>query len=303
MKLRTLECFCEIAVSGFNFSHAAGSLHATQPALTRQIKLLEDELGFPVLSRRGNKAIGLTEGGRIVFERAQAILNETRQLGLLKEQLSNDSSGKLIVATTQFHARYTLLPAIIKFRPKYPRVSLSILSSDPATAAQLVLAGDADFALCGEAPEKSSQLQRFLCFDVRRLVIVPRGHPLTKSKRLSLKQIAAYPLIVYHARLSGGRQVMRVFEEHGIKPEIALNAMDADVIKSYVAAGIGIAIIQEPAYDKHKDVNIQALDPGSLFRPTSVFLMLRKNSVLRHFTREFISLLAPHLALETRQRC
>jgi LysR family cys regulon transcriptional activator len=297
MKLRTLECFCEIAERDFNFSDAARTLNATQPALTRQIKLLEGELGFPVLLRRGKKAVGLTEGGRIVFERAQSILNDSRQLSLLKEQLSNDASGKLVIASTQFHARYTLLPTIIKFRPTHPAVSISILSGDPATAARLVLAGDADFALCGEAPNKSSQLQTFSCFEIRRLVIVPRGHPLTRAKRLSLKQIAAYPLIVYNAPLSGGRQVLRVFEEHGIKPEIALNAMDADVIKSYVAAGIGIAVIQELAYDKLKDANIEAIDPGNLFRPTTAFLMIRKGSLLRAFTRDFIALLAPRITL------
>jgi LysR family transcriptional regulator, cys regulon transcriptional activator len=294
MKIRTLECFCEIAENGFNLSNAARSLNATQPALTHQIKMLEEELGFPVLLRRGNKAVGLTEGGRIVYERAQTIINESRQLGLLKEQLSNDSKGKLVIATTQFHARYTLLPAIIKFRPAHPHVSLSIVSGDPASAAQLVLSGNADFALCGEVPDKSSQLETFLCFEVRRLVIVPRGHPLTKSKRLSLKQIASYPLIVYDAPFSGGRQVLSVFEEHGIKPEVALNAMDSDVIKAYVGAGIGIAVIQELAYDK-SDAAIEALDPGNLFRPTKAFLMLRKGAVVRAFTREFISLLAPGL--------
>jgi LysR family cys regulon transcriptional activator len=292
MKIRTLECFCGIAENGFNFSSAARSLNATQPALTRQIKILEEELGFAVLLRRGNKAIGLTEGGRIVYERARAIINESRQLGLLKDQLSSDSKGKLVIATTQFHARYTLLPAIRKFRPTHPDVSLSIVSGDPASAAQLVLSGNADFALCGEVPDRSSELQTHLCFEVRRLVIVPRGHPLTKSKRLSLKQIASYPLIVYDAPFSGGRQVLSVFEENGLKPEISLNAMDSDVIKAYVAAGIGIAVIQAIAYDK-KETAIEALDPGNLFRPTKAFLMLRKGVVLRRFTREFISLLAP----------
>src|SRR3954467_10176184 len=187
MKLRTLECFCRIVENGFSLSDAARSLNATQPALTRQIKVLEAELGFPLLLRRGKKAFGLTEGARIVFDRAQTIRNDARQLSSLKESLTNDDSGKLVIATTQFHARYTLLPAIIKFRPAYPRVSLTILSRDPASAAHLVLAGDADFALCPEVPDKSSQLQIMPCFEVSRIVIVPRKHPLTKAKHLSLE--------------------------------------------------------------------------------------------------------------------
>jgi LysR family cys regulon transcriptional activator len=297
MKLRTLECFCGIVDSGFHFSNAARNLHATQPALTRQIKLLEEELGLPVLVRRGKKAVGLTDAGQIAVERARAILGETRQLGLLKEQLSNESRGKLVIASTQFHARYTLLPTIIKFRPRYPHVSLSIVSVDPADAAKLVLAGDADFALCSELPDASKQLRTFQCFENRRLVITPRGHPLTKLKRLSISQIAAHPLILYDAPHSGGRQVLRIFEQHGIKPDIALNAMDADVIKAYVAAGVGIAIMQEVSYDRHRDTNIRALDPGNLFRPTSAYLMIRKNTILRTFTREFIRLLTPQFEI------
>ena len=297
MKLRALECLCEIAACEFNLSRAAKRLHATQPAITRQIQLLEQELGFPVLLRRGNKALGFTEAGQTVFARARTIVNDTHELGRLKDELLDNSHGKLVVATTQFHARYTLLPAIRKFRPAHPHVSFSILSVDPSTAAQLVLSGNADFGLSGEAPDAAGQLLTYPCFEVRRLVIVPRGHPLIKVKRLTLKQIARYPLIVYDARQSGGRQVLNAFAAHGITPEIALSASDADVIKSYVAAGVGIAIVQDLAYDKHKDDNIQALDPGSLFRPTPAFLMLRKNSFLRTFTREFITLLAPKLAI------
>jgi LysR family transcriptional regulator, cys regulon transcriptional activator len=297
MKLRTLECFCGIVDSGFHFSNAARNLHATQPALTRQIKLLEEELGLPVLMRRGKRAVGLTEAGHIVFDRARAILDETKQLRLLKEQLTAESHGRLVIASTQFHARYTLLPTIIKFRPRYPHVSLSIVSVDLVAAVKLVLAGDADFALCSEEPDVSKQLRTFQCFENRRLVITPRGHPLTKLKRLSISQIAAYPLILYDAPHSGGRQVLRVFEEHGAKPEIALNAMDADVIKAYVAAGIGIGIIQEVAYDRHRDTNIRALNPGNMFRSTAAYLVTRKDTILRTFTREFIRLLAPHFEI------
>ena len=295
MKLRTLECFCKIAETGFSFSEAARSLNATQPALTRQIKILEDELGFPLLLRRGKKAFGLTEGGRIVFERAQAILNETRQLGSLKERLESDDTGKLVIATTQFHARYTLLPAIIKFRPQYPGVSLSILSVDPAAAARLVLVGEADFALCPEVPDKSNQLDITPRFDIQRVVIVPRGHPLIKEKRLTLQKLAAHPFIVYDAPLSGGREVMRAFEAQGLKPEIALNAMDADVIKAYVTAGIGISVLQKIAYDRKRDAGIVALDPGALFRPTRAYLIVRKGIVMRPFTKRLISLLTPAL--------
>jgi LysR family transcriptional regulator, cys regulon transcriptional activator len=297
MKLRTLECFCEIASNGFNFSRAAKVLHATQPAITRQIQLLEHELGFPVFERHGNRAVRLTAAGQDAFERAQKIIRETRELHLIKEDSRDDVSGQLIVATTEFNARYTLLPAIKKFRADHPRVALSILSVDPRTAAQLVISGNAHFGLCSATMEAANELLTYKCFEVDRLVIVPRGHPLTRVKKLTLEQIAAYPLIVYDPRLSGGRRVLEVFEEHGIKVQIALSAMSADVIKSYVAAGVGIGIIQESAFERRKDEGIQALNSRKLFGPTSIFLLLRKGSLPRTLSRKFISLLAPELDL------
>jgi len=234
-----------------------------------------------VLLRRGNKALGLTEPGRIVLERASRIIMEARELKTVGDELRSESDGKLVIATTQYHARYTLLPAIRRFRLLHPHVSFSILSVDPSSAARLVKTGDADFGLSGEPPEESRGLVTYPCFEVRRLVIVPRGHPLTKARRLSLQLLAKYPLIVYDRRLSGGAQVLRTFEQKGLKPEIALSAIDGEVLKAYVAAGLGIGIIQHLAYDPVTDTRIVALDPGNLFAPTTAYITLRAGALLR----------------------
>src|SRR5690606_28474719 len=137
MKFRSLECLCEIVVSDFNLSRAAKRLHASQPAVTRQIQLLEQGLGFDVLVRHGNKVSGLTREGEVVYERACNILHETRQLRSLSSEMRDDARGKMIVATTQVHARYTLLPSIKKFRVSHPDVSISIMSGDPGSIAQM----------------------------------------------------------------------------------------------------------------------------------------------------------------------
>jgi LysR family cys regulon transcriptional activator len=292
MKLRTLECFCEIAVNGFNFSRAAKALNATQPALSRQIQLLEQELGFPVFERRNNRAFKLTAAGEAAFQRALKIVGETRELRQIKDDL-RDLTGTLVIATTEFNARYVLLPAIQKFRAAHPKVSFSIVSADPAAAAHMVATGKADLGLCSATAEMTNELWSTKCFEIERAIVVPRGHPLTRVKRLSLKQLAAYPLIVYDSRLSGGSRVLGAFEEAGIKVQIALSATTADAIKAYVAAGIGIGIIQASAFDRIKDDGIRALDGSGLFKPTSVFLLLRKGSLPRAFVREFISLMAP----------
>jgi LysR family cys regulon transcriptional activator len=292
MKLRTLECFCEIVAGGFNYSRAAKALNATQPALTRQIQLLEHELGFPVFERRKNRPFKLTAAGHAVLERAQKILGETRELRHLKEDL-REETGTLVIATTDFNARYLLLPAIKAFRAEHPRVALSIASVDPKIAAQMVKTGNADLGLCSASLETTNELTAYKCFEVERAVIVPRGHPLARVKRLTLAQIAAHPLIVYDTRLSGGRRVLDVFEERGIKVQIALSATTPDAMKAYVAAGVGVGIIQARAFDKTKDRGIVALNAARLFRPTSVFLLVRKDSRPRAFVRDFISLLVP----------
>lgn len=295
MKLRTLECFCEIAASGFNYSRAAKALNATQPALTRQIQLLEHELGFPVFERRKNRPFRLTAAGHSALMRAQKIIGEARELRHLKEDLG-EQSGTLVIATTDFNAQYLLLPAIKAFRAAHPRVALSITSVDPKIAAHLVKTGNADLGLCSASAEMTNELASYKCFEVERAVIVPRGHPLARVKRLTLAQIAAYPLIVYDNRLSGGRRVLDVFEERGIKVQIALSATTPDAMKAYVAAGVGVGIIQARAFDKAKDHGIVALSASRLFRPTSVFLLVRKDSPTRPFARDFITLLAPEAA-------
>jgi LysR family cys regulon transcriptional activator len=216
----------------------------------------------------------------------------------MNDDFRQDTRGKLSVATTQYHARYTLLPVIKRFRQQRPHVSLSILSVDPYSAAQLVLEGIADFGLSAESLENSKDLLIFPCLKVRRIVIVPRGHPLVHARQLSLERIARYPLIVYDHRLSGGREVLDTFERNGIAPNIALSAMDSEVLKAYVTEGLGISIIQEHAYDPAADKRIVAVDPGTLFEPTTAYLTVKRGGFLRSYTREFINLLAPHLSMD-----
>jgi len=293
MNLRSLECLTEIVLCEFNLTRAAKRLYASQPAVTRQIQVLEDDLGFQLLLRRGNRITGLTPEGRAVFERATRVLHEARQLRLVKDELRKETGGKLVVATTHVHARYTLLPAIKQFRVSNPRVSIQILSGDPTSIAQLVLSGQADFGLSAEADERHPDLITFPCYRIRRLIITPKGHPLARAKKLTLKALAQYPFIVYDRRFSSGWRVLQTFERRGITPNIVLSAIDAEVLKAYVAAGLGIAVIQELAYDPARDRDIVALDPGNLFESPMSGITLRRGSFLRGFTLDFLRLLAP----------
>lgn len=297
MKIRSLECLCAIVASDFNLSRAAKRLYASQPAVTRQIQLLEQELGFDVLIRHGNKVSGLTQEGRIVYERACNILHETRQLSSLSLEMRDHARGKLVVATTQVHARYTLLPSIKKFRVSHPQVVISIMSGDPGSIAKMVATGQADLGLSADAPLDKPELVVFPCYQTRRLIITPKSHPLTRSRSLSLKLLAQYPLIVYDRRFSSGWRVLDAFEKENITPNITLTATDADSLKAYVAAGLGVAVIQGLAFDPQRDHDLDAIVADHLFECPMTCITLRRGAFLRGYTLNFLKLLAPKLDL------
>lgn len=299
MKLRSLECLLEVVVCNFNLSQAAKRLYTSQPAITRQIQLLEQELGFEVLLRLGNRIGGLTTAGEAVYARACNIIHETRQLGSLSAELGQSTRGRLVIATTHVHARYTLLPCIKTFRTTYPDVAISVMSGDPSSIAHAVVAGQADFGLSAEATENDPKLITFPCYSTRRLIITPKSHPLMQAPSLSLETLAQYPLIVYDKRFSSGWRVLKAFEDANITPNIVLTAIDAEVLKAYVAAGLGIAVIQALAFDPAHDLDIEARDPGDLFECPMSGITLRRGSFLRGFTVEFLKLLAPGLDLQS----
>jgi LysR family cys regulon transcriptional activator len=296
MKLRPLECLCEISRSGFNLSRAAERLHASQPAVTRQIQLLEEELGFEVLVRRRNRVTGLTPQGEAVVARAERILYESEQLRRVGEEFRSPRSGRLVVATTHIHARYTLLKAIKQFRVRYPGVSFSIQSGDPSSIAQLVSTGQADLGISVESTERHPELAMLPCYPIERVIITPVGHPLLKLRRKpTLEDLAQYPLIVYDSRFSGGMRIVDAFEQKGLTPDVVLTATDAEVIKAYVAEGLGIAAIQKLAYTPARDTGLRAIDANDLFGTPIAVITVRRGVFLRRYTYDFLALLAPDL--------
>ncbi|MGH8616053.1 MAG: LysR substrate-binding domain-containing protein [Burkholderiales bacterium] len=296
MKLRPLECLCEIRRSEFNLSRAAGRLHASQPAVTRQIQLLEQELGFEVLVRRRNKVVGLSPQGEAVIARAERILYEAEQLRRVGEELRSPVAGRLVVATTHIHARYTLLKAIKPFRLRYPGVSFSIQSGDPSSIAQLVATGQADLGISVESTERHPELVSLPCYPIGRVVITPVRHPLLRLKRKpTLEDLAQYPIIVYDRRFSGGLRIVEAFERRGLAPDVVLTATDAEVIKAYVAEGLGIAAIQSLAYSASRDVGLRAIDADHLFGKPVAVITVRRGVFLPRYTYDFLRLLAPKL--------
>jgi LysR family cys regulon transcriptional activator len=293
MKLQQLKYLCSVVEQDFNITVAAQTLFTSQPGVSKQIRLLERELGVEILVRSGNRIIGTTEAGAEIVEAARRVLVDSKQLEEVAREFTNRSGGRLTVATTHLHARYPLLPVITAFSKKYASVQLSLLQCPPAEIAARVAAGEADIGISTGPDEFSSQCITLKAYKLYRCVIAPRGHAILKRKRPALADIARYPLIVYDASFSSGWIVLRAFEQAGIKPNIILSAIDADVIKAYVAGKLGIAVLQSLAYDPEKDPEIGAVGADHLFPPSDTKLILNRAKYLRQYMFDFIAMVAP----------
>ncbi|OWT57600.1 LysR substrate-binding domain-containing protein [Candidimonas nitroreducens] len=299
MKLQQLRYFCQVVKNDFNITHAAAALYTSQPGVSKQLKLLEQQLGIGIFMRSGQKILGLTEAGKEVFEIARQILMSATQLQEVAQRFSDRDSGQLIVATTHLHARYSLLPVIEKFSKRYPHVQLALIQSSPDEIDALLVDGKADIGISTNFGTEHSELVRLQTKTLYRCLITPKSHPLLRKRKPSLHDIAQYPLIVYDSRLNSGRCVLEAFEEKGIKPNIVLTAVDADVIKAYVTAGLGVAILQELAYEKDRDIGLYSVPVRHLFPPMETNVCLNRAKYLRQFAFDFITLFEPRWQRES----
>lgn len=296
MKLQQLKYAVEVARQGLNVSSAADSLHTSQPGVSKQIRLLEEELGVEIFERHGKRVISVTEPGRAVLAIAERILNEAANLKRAGEQYANEASGTLRIATTHTQARYALPKAITAFKQRYPGVQLSIHQGNPTQICEEVLEGKADIAIATEAISEYGELVSLPCYQWNRCVVVPPSHSLLQTRPLSLEEVARFPIITYDFAFAGRSLVNKAFEARGLTPDIVLSALDADVIKTYVELGLGIGIMAKMAFDPERDRNLRAIDASHLFESSTTRLGIRRGIYLRGFAYEFIELFAPHLA-------
>jgi len=299
MKLQQLRYFCQVVQHDFNITHAANALFTSQPGVSKQLKLLEQQLGIDVFLRNGQKILGLTEAGEEIFEMSRHILTAASQLHDVAQHFKDKNSGQLTVATTHLHARYSLLPVIKEFSKRYPNVHLDLIQCSPDEIDALLLDGKADIGISTNEGTEHLDLVRLQAKTLHVCLATPRGHPILKKAKPSLHDIAQYPLIVYDSRLNSGRLVLDAFEKKEIKPTIVLTAVDADVIKAYVAAGLGIAILQEMAYEPDRDVELGVASVRHLFPSPKTYVVLNRAQYVRQFTFDFITLFEPRWQRDT----
>jgi LysR family transcriptional regulator, cys regulon transcriptional activator len=295
MKLQQLRYVAEIVRQGNHLSAAAEALHTSQPGVSRQIQLLESELGFEVFVRTRNRIIGLTEQGQHVLAIAKRVTTDLEGLRALGADVKAKDRGVLTVATTHTQARY-VLPRVVKaFIERYPNVQLVLKQGDPEQVCQMVEDGESDIALGPETVRHFPQLVKLPCFELPRSVVGLKGHPIFSLPSINLHDIAAYPIITYDPRYTGRWKVMGEFKKAGIKPKVILSAIDADVCKTYAAMGLGLAILTSVTYDADHDVELQARDGSHLFASSTSTVAIRPSIYIRPFVLDFIASLAERL--------
>lgn len=295
MKLHQLRYLAAVAQSGLNITAAAQKLHTSQPGVSKQIKLLEDELGFQIFTREGRNLTRITPAGQRVIDRALRILQETQAIRDLATELRDEGRGSLSIGTTHTQARYVLPQVIQEFRKRYPNVRLNLHQGTSEQIAEMVAQDRIDFAIATGSEHLFQDLTLLPCYRWSRVIVVPRQHPLADVSRVTLKILAGYPIITYTFSFSGPSSLHEAFAKAGLTPDVAITARDSDVIKTYVRLGLGVGIVAEMAVDPQSDADLVAVDARQLFPQHTTWIGFRRGILLRKYMYEFVHLLAPHL--------
>lgn len=295
MKLQQLRYIWEVAHHDLNVSATAQSLYTSQPGISKQIRLLEDELGVEVFSRSGKHLTRITPAGEAILKTAGEILRKVESIKQVAQEFSNEKKGSLSLATTHTQARYALPRVIGSFIEQYPDVSLHMHQGTPMQISEMAADGTVDFAIATEALELFSDLIMMPCYRWNRCIVVPKNHPLCQVSDLSLEEVAKHPIVTYVFGFTGRSKLDEAFIERGLAPKVVFTAADADVIKTYVRLGLGIGIIAKMAYNEELDSDLVALDASHLFASSITKIGFRRGTFLRGFMYDFIEQFAPHL--------
>ena len=295
MKLQQLRYIWEVAHHDLNVSLTAKSLYTSQPGISKQIRLLEDELGVEIFSRSGKHLTRVTPTGEKILKIAGDILRQVDGIKQLTQEHNSPNHGSLSIATTHTQARYALPSIIEGFIGKYPNVSLHMHQGTPVQISEKAADGTVDFSIATEALELFSDLLMMPCYRWNRCILVPKDHPLAQLDSLTLEDVALYSIVTYVFGFTGRSRLDDAFREKGLKPKVVFTATDADVIKTYVRLGLGIGIIAHMAYDPEADSDLVAIEAGHLFESSVTSIGFRKGTYLRGYMYDFIEAFAPHL--------
>jgi LysR family transcriptional regulator, cys regulon transcriptional activator len=295
MNLHQFRFVREAVRQNFNLTEAAKALFTSQPGVSKAIIELEDELGVEIFTRHGKRVRSLTEPGRIILASVEKILQEVESLKRVGKDYAAQDQGNLVIAATHTQARYSLPTAIAEFKKRFPKVHLAILQGSPTQVAEMVIHDQADIAIATEAIANYKELVSLPCFQWQHLAVMLPDHPLLERKLLTLDDLVQYPLITYDAAFAGRSKINQAFALRNLSPDIVLEAIDADVIKTYVELGMGVGIMADIAFNPERDRHLRAMPVGHLFGTNVTRLALKQGAYLRSYVYTLVELLSPSM--------
>lgn len=295
MNLHQFRFVQEAVRRNLNLTEAAKALHTSQPGVSKAIIELEEELGIEIFSRHGKRLKRVTEPGQHVVESIGIILREVGNLKRIGEQYSAQDSGTLSIATTHSQARYVLPTPVTKLRERYPKVNISLHQGAPDQVARMVLDETADIGIATESLADYPELVTLPCYEWQHMLVLPAQHRLARQERVTLEDIAAEPLVTYHPSFTGRTRIDHAFAQRHLQPRIVLEAIDSDVIKTYVRLGLGVGIVAEMAVKGEADPELALRPLGALLGQNVARVALKRGAYLRDYVYHFASLLSDRL--------
>lgn len=295
MKLQQLRYIVEVVNHNLNVSSTAEGLYTSQPGISKQVRMLEDELGVQIFARSGKHLTQVTPAGLEIIRIAREVLSKVDAIKAVAGEHTYPDKGSLYVATTHTQARYALPEVIKGFIARYPRVSLHMHQGSPTQIAEAVSKGTADFAIATEALHLYDDLVMLPCYHWNRAIVVLPDHPLAGKRSLSIEELAAFPLVTYTFGFTGRSELDTAFNRAGLTPRIVFTATDADVIKTYVRMGLGVGVIANMAVNTEADPDLVKINADDLFAQSTTKIGFRRSTFLRSYMYDFIHRFAPHL--------
>ncbi len=295
MNLHQFRFVQEAVRRNLNLTEVAKSLHTSQPGVSKAIIELEEELGIEIFSRHGKRLKRVTEPGQHVLRSIELIMREVGNLKRIGEQFSAEDSGTLSIATTHTQARYVLPVPVARLREAYPKVNVSLHQGAPDQVARMLIDEVAEIGIATESLSNYTELLTLPCYEWQHVLVLPKDHPLVAKERLTLEDIAAEPIITYHPSFTGRTRVDHAFAQRHLTPRIALEAIDSDVIKTYVRLGLGLGIVAEMAVRDDTGGELVSRPMGQLFGMNVARVAFKRGAYLRNFVYRFAELLSDRL--------
>jgi LysR family cys regulon transcriptional activator len=295
MNLHQFRFVQEAARRNLNLTEAAKALHTSQPGVSKAIIELEEELGIEIFARHGKRLKRITEPGQHVLKSIEVILREINNLKRIGDQFSTQDSGTLSIATTHTQARYVLPVPVASLRKAYPKVNVSLHQGAPDQVARMVLDETAEIGIATESLSNYPDLITLPCYEWQHVLVLPIDHPLAQQTRITLEDLSQWPLVTYHPSFTGRTRIDTAFAQKKLTPRIALEAIDSDVIKTYVRLGMGVGIVAEMAVRDATDADLVVRPGGNLFGQNMARVAFKRGSFLRNFVLDFAGMLSERL--------